>query len=97
MKNFVFFLSVSRFRFLRKLGDLLLIGIYIFIISNMENITEMSYDNDSSKSIAKERNSRYRSNGRLEFAEERLFSMKAQDIADDLTQIMMFIKELERF
>jgi len=33
----------------------------------------------------------------MDFVEERLFSLKAQDIADELTQIMMFIRELERF
>lgn len=36
-------------------------------------------------------------NSGMNFMEERLFSLKIQEIIEELTQIMMFIKELEKF
>lgn len=67
----------------------------------MRNAPETLYDKSSSKSstnaLREENHTRSPGNLRMDFVEERLFSLKAQDIADELTQIMMFIKELERF
>jgi len=74
--------------------------IYLFL-SHMNTSLEIHSQNDSSKTSSNISWSReifsYRGNHGMILIEERLFCLKTQHIIDELTQIMTFIKELERF
>ena len=99
---FVLILSVSNFRILYKLGDPFpLRGFYIFTILSMKNFPETQSKSDNTENVPSTLRERkkpsFQNITQVNFVEDRLFYLKTQEIIDELTQIMVFIKELEKF